>query len=92
MTVSFTVRNTGARAGKEVVQLFISDHVATVTPPVKRLRRFEKIALEPGASRAMQFKLTREDLAYIGADLKPVVEPGAFSALVGGLKADFTIK
>jgi beta-glucosidase len=92
VTVSFTVRNTGSRAGKEVVLLFISDHVATVTPPVKRLRRFEKIALEPGASRAMQFKLTREDLGHIGADFKPVVEPGAFSALVGGLKADFTIK
>jgi beta-glucosidase len=92
VTVSFTVRNTGARAGKEVVQLFISDHVATVTPPVKRLRRFEKISLEPGASRVMQFKLTREDLGHIGADFKPVVEPGAFSALVGGLKADFTIK
>jgi beta-glucosidase len=92
VTVSFTVRNTGSRAGKEVVQLYISDHVATVTPPVKRLRRFEKIALEPGASRAMTFKLTREDLGHIGADFKPVVEPGAFSALVGGLKADFTIK
>ena len=92
VTVSVTVRNTGTRAGKEVVQLYVTDHVASVTPPVKRLRRFEKIALEPGASRAMQFKLTREDLGYIGADFKPVVEPGAFSALVSGLKADFTIK
>jgi beta-glucosidase len=92
VTVSVTVRNTGSRAGQEVVQLYVSDQFASVTPPVKRLRRFEKISLEPGASRAMQFKLTRQDLSFIGADLKPVFEPGAFTASVGTQKADFTIK
>jgi beta-glucosidase len=92
VTVSVTVQNTGSRPGMEVVQLYVSDHVASVTPPVKRLKRFEKISLAPGASRTLQFKLGRQDLSFIGADLKPTVEPGAFSALVGGLKADFAIK
>ncbi len=92
VTVSVTVQNTGSRPGMEVVQLYLSDHVASVTPPVKRLKRFEKISLAPGASRKMEFKLGRQDLSFIGADLKPTVEPGAFSALVGGLKAEFTIQ
>lgn len=91
VTVSVTVQNTGSRPGMEVVQLYISDHVASVTPPVKRLKRFEKISLAPGASRTLQFKLGHQDLSFIGADLKPTVEPGTFSALIGGLKADFTI-
>jgi beta-glucosidase len=92
VTVSVTVQNSGSRPGMEVVQLYVSDHVASVTPPVKRLKRFEKISLAPGASRTLQFKLGRQDLSFIGADLKPTVEPGAFSALVGELKADFSIK
>jgi beta-glucosidase len=92
VTVSVTVQNSGSRPGMEVVQLYVSDHVASVTPPVKRLKRFEKISLAPGASRKLEFKLGRQDLSFIGADLKPTVEPGTFSALVGGLKAEFSIK
>ena len=61
VTVSVTVRNSGRRAGSEVVQLFVSDHVASVTPPVKRLKRFVKVTLEPGESRQVQFRLTRDD-------------------------------
>jgi beta-glucosidase len=59
---------------------------------VKRLKRFEKVSLAPGASRTLEFKLGRQDLSFIGADLKPTVEPGTFSALIGGLKAEFSIK
>jgi beta-glucosidase len=91
-TVQVTVRNTGSRAGAEVVQLYVADPVATVTPPVKRLKRFVKVPLQPGESRTIAFQLSRSDLAFIGENLKPIAEPGAFTALVGGLKKDFTRK
>lgn len=92
VNVSVTVRNSGRRAGAEVVQLFVSDHVASVTPPVKRLKRFAKVMIEPGASRQVQFLLTRADLAFIGAELKPVVEPGTFTVAVGGLQRDVSFR
>jgi beta-glucosidase len=90
--VTVTVANTGARAGAEVVQLYVSDLAASITPPVKRLRRFAKVALEPGQKRTLAFTLGRDDFSFIGEDLKPVVEPGAFNVLAGGLKAALTLE
>jgi beta-glucosidase len=90
--VSVTVKNTGNRAGKEAVLVYVSDLVASISPPNKRLRRFAKINLEPGQSRTLTFKLRREDLSFIGADNKPTVEPGEFDVSVGGLTQRFTLK
>ena len=56
-TINVTVKNTGNREGKEVVELFVSDLVASLTPDVKRLRGFEKIDLKPGESKTVTFKL-----------------------------------
>ncbi len=89
--VKVTVTNSGARAGAEVVQLYVSDLVASVTPPVKRLRRFAKVWLQPGESRELSFQLGRDDLSFIGADLRPTVEPGDFAVTVGGLRETFTL-
>jgi beta-glucosidase len=91
VSVSLTVKNTGQRAGKEVVQIYLRDLVASVTPPGKRLKRFAKVYLEPGQSRALTFKLGMSDLSFIGADNKPVVEAGDFEVLVAGLKDKFTL-
>jgi beta-glucosidase len=91
LAVSVTVRNTGTRAGAEVVELFLSQHTAAVTPPVKRLKRFAKVTLREGASETVRFTLTRDDLSYIGAAGKPVPGAGAYTVLVGGLKQDVTI-
>jgi beta-glucosidase len=91
LSVSVTVTNTGRRAGAEVVQLYVRDLVASVTPPDKRLRRFAKIHLEPGQSRTLSFELDREDLSFIGQDNRPTVEPGDFEVLVGGLTGKFTL-
>ncbi len=85
------VTNTGTRAGKEVVQLYLSDLVASLTPPGKRLVRFAKIALAPGAAQTLTFTLDRNDLSFIGADNKPVAEPGDFEITVGALRARFTL-
>lgn len=79
-------------AGAEVVQLFLSDRVASLTPPVKRLARFAKLTLPPGQSRELRFRLGRDDLSFIGANGKPVVEPGVFTVLVGDQKQDFEAK
>jgi beta-glucosidase len=91
LSVSVTVTNTGRRAGAEVIQLYVRDLVASVTPPDRRLRRFAKIHLEPGQSRTLTFELTREDLSFIGQNNRPVVEPGDFEILVGGLTEKFTL-
>lgn len=91
LSVAVTVTNTGRRTGNEVVQLYVRDIVASITPPDKRLRRFAKIRLEPGQSRTLNFELGRDDLAFIGQDHQPVAEPGDFDVLVGGLTSRFTL-
>jgi beta-glucosidase len=92
MSVSVTVTNSGRRAGKEVVQLYVSDLVASLSPAGKRLKRFAKIYLTPGQSKTLTFRLGSDDLSFIGAANKPVVEPGEFEVTVGGLKDKFELK
>ena len=84
--VDVTVKNSGDRAGKEVVQLYLNERFASVTPPMKRLKRFAKVMLQPGESRKVSFELTPDDLSFIGADNKRVVEPGVFDVRIGGLQ------
>jgi beta-glucosidase len=92
LPVSVTVTNNGQRAGKEVVLLYVSDLVASISPPGKRLRRFAKISLNPGQSRTLNFTLRADDLSFISADNKRVVEPGEFDVKIGGLSQRFTLK
>ncbi len=90
--MSVTVKNTGTRAGTEVVHLFVTDRVASVTPAVKRLVRFVRVDLAPGASRDVRFHLSRNDLSFIGANNRPVAEPGTFTLSVGKLTRDVEVK
>jgi beta-glucosidase len=90
--VEVTVKNTGGRAGKEVVQLYLNERFVSVTPPLKRLKRFAKVLLQPGESRQVSFELTSDDLSFIGADNKRVVEPGVFDVGIGGLRQAFEWK
>ena len=90
--VEVTVKNTGQREGKEVVQLYLSEHFASLTPPLKRLKRFAKLSFQPGESRRLSFELTPDDLSFIGADNKRVVEPGIFDVKIGGLQQSFEWK
>src|SRR3989441_5000480 len=92
LSISVTLTNSGRRAGKEVVQVYVSDLVASLSPPGKRLKRFAEVYLEPGQSRTLTFKLRQDDLAFIGADNKPVVEPGEFEVMIAGLKERFELK
>ncbi|HYF66774.1 MAG TPA: glycoside hydrolase family 3 N-terminal domain-containing protein [Ohtaekwangia sp.] len=88
ITVSCTVTNDGSRAGEEVVQLYIRDQVGSVTRPVKELKRFEKIALQPGQSQEVSFTLTQEDLSFYKRDMSFGTEPGRFDVFIGGNSRD----
>jgi beta-glucosidase len=92
LSVSVTVTNSGQRAGKEVVQLYVSDLVASLSPPGRRLKRFAKVYLTPGQSRTLTFQLRPDDLSFIGANNKPVLEPGEFGVSIAGLKDRFELK
>jgi beta-glucosidase len=92
LSVSITVKNSGQRPGKEVVHLYVSDLVASLSPAGKRLKRFAKVYLEPGQSRTLTFKLGPDDLSFIGSDNKPMVEPGEFEVTIAGLKERFALK
>lgn len=81
------VTNTGTRAGQEVVQLYTRQLVARRSRPVRELKGFEKIVLEPGQRRTVRFTLKASDLAYHDDEGRPVVEPGTFHAFVGGSSA-----
>ncbi len=83
LTASVTVKNTGKVAGKEVVQLYIRDIVGSVTRPVKELKGFQKIELQPGESKEVSFKITTADLKFYNYDLKFDWEAGEFGIMIG---------
>jgi beta-glucosidase len=88
VVVRVDVTNSGARAGDEVVQLYVRDDVASVTRPVKMLKGFERVALRPGERRTVSFTLRANDLAFYDLGMRHVVEPGTFTVYVGGSSAD----
>ena len=83
LKATVTVRNTGACAGEEIVQLYIQDPVASITRPVKDLKAFQKISLQPGEEKSVRFDITAEDLKFYNPDLNYDWEPGEFILHVG---------
>ena len=90
--ISVRVRNSGSRAGAEVVQLFVSQHAARVTPPVRRLKRFAKVTLQPNEAREVVFHLAKRDFSYVDAGGGLVSGPGSFTVLVGGLAKEVVFR
>lgn len=88
LTASVQLTNTGTRKGKEVVQLYIRDVVGSITRPVKELKGFQKIELNPGETKTISFKITPDDLKFYNADLKYDWEPGEFIIMIGGNSRD----
>ncbi len=82
--VAVDVKNSGKREGKEIVEVFIKDLVATVSPDAKKLVRFNKISLKVGEEKTIEFNLTTKDLASIGIKNKWIIEAGEFEIYVGG--------
>jgi beta-glucosidase len=83
LTATITLTNTGKYAGEEVVQLYISDPVASITRSVKDLKGFQKIMLQPGESKEISFEITTEQLSFFNSDLQKVWEPGKFIVQIG---------
>jgi beta-glucosidase len=92
LKVSVDVTNTGSREGKEVVDLYLSDLVASLTPDVKRLKGFEKINLKAGETKTVSFNIGKNEMAFVNAKGKTVVEPGEFEIKIADLKAKFIVE
>ncbi len=86
--VSVDVRNTGGVKGDEVVQLYIRDDQASVTRPVKELKHFKRVTLEPGARTTVTFEIRPSDLWFWNIDMERVVEPGTFTVSAGPNSAE----
>ena len=86
LTIKVTVTNTGKRMGKEVVELYLSDLYRTVSPPVKQLKRFQGVTLQPGESKTVEFTLNQDDFAFHDRDNQFTVEPGEFKVSIGDLE------
>ena len=83
-----SVTNTGARKGTQVVQLYIRQDFTLPTRPVKELKDFRRVTLEPGESRTVELMLTPVKLGHVGADMRFVNEPGPFKVMVGSSSRD----
>ena len=91
-TVQCVVRNTGTRAGDEVVHFYIRNELASVAQPVEALKGFKRVHLEPGARTTVEFTLGPKDLRLLNRDMRWVVEPGAFRVLVGASSRDIKLR
>ena len=92
LQVSVDVQNAGQRAGDEVVQLYLHDPIASVTRPVKELKGFKRISLAPGQKKMVTFELTKNELEFLDARMKYVVEPGTIEVMVGSSSDDIRAK
>ena len=93
----FDITNFGSYNAEEITQLYIQDCFASVTRPVKELKRFERIYLKAGEKKTITFTIPAEELAFYNIDMKKVVEPGDFKLWVGpsssqGMESTFTIE
>jgi beta-glucosidase len=89
LRVTAQVTNTGDRAGDKVVDLFVSDLYASLSPAHKKLRGFSRVSLQPGESATVSFDLTAADLSFVNEALERVTEPGEFRVAIGDLTANF---
>jgi len=92
ITVSFDLKNSGKRAGAEVVQLYVRDVLCSVSQPVKQLKDFKKIMLEPGESSRVEFEIDADKLKMLDGNLKWTVEPGDFRIMIGSSSTDIRLR
>jgi beta-glucosidase len=92
LELSFTLTNTGKRKGEEVVQLYIQDLVASIVRPLKELKGFQKIMLNPGESKLIHFTIERNMLSFYNEDLQWTAEPGDFKLMIGAASDDIKLQ
>ena len=92
LNVTVDVKNSGITKGKEVIQLYVRDHYASISPSLKKLKRFAKIELNPNEKSTIKFVLNRDDLKFYGIENNWMVEEGRFSVIIEDLKKEFNYK
>ncbi len=92
ITVSCDVKNTGSRAGVEIVQLYTRDVVSSVITYEKNLRGFERVDLKPGETKTVTFTLTPTDLEMLDENMHWIVEPGKFNVMIGSSSQDIRLR
>jgi beta-glucosidase len=92
VTVQVDVQNTGAKPGKEVVQLYIKDVISSVTTYESQLRGFDKVSLAAGEKKTVTFTITPDDLSILDINMNKVVEPGKFEVLIGSSSIDIRMR
>lgn len=90
--ISFKIKNTGAYYGEEVVQFYIHDEIASVVRPVKELKAFARVSLQPGEEKRISFNITSEMLSMLNEKMQRVVEPGTFRIMIGSSSKDIRIR
>ena len=88
VNLTVDIKNVGSYAGDEVVQLYIRDKVSSVTRPVKELKDFKRVNLDPGQKKKVKFTITPDKLAFYNIDMDYIVEPGEFTLMVGNSSQD----
>ena len=91
INIKVDVLNSGTVFGDHTVLLYVSDLYRTVTPPNKELKSYNKAGYEAGHKRTIEFTLNRDDLSFIGIDMKRITESGTFQVTVGELQAEFEL-
>ena len=90
--VRCTIKNTGQFTGDEVVQLYITDKLASVARPVMELKGFQRLTLQPGEGKTISFAITPGLLSMLNAEMERIVEPGAFTIMIGASSRDIRLK
>ncbi len=90
--ISFRIKNSGARKGDEVAQLYINDPVASIPRPVKELKGFKRITLEPCEQKKITFTMSADMLAFTGLDYKKIIEPGEIKIMIGSSSEDIRLE
>ena len=92
LEVEVTLTNTGDRTSTEIVMLFVQDRVASITPPLDKLKAYKRVFVDAGATKTVQLNVSTEELGFIGPDLTYVVEPGVFGLRVKNQTTEFELK
>jgi beta-glucosidase len=92
LSISISIRNTGNRSATDIVQLYVSDLVATIPPPIKRLRGYKKVFLPRGETTKVSFLLPISDLAFVDKNGHMALEPGEFEISIGDLRQTFILR
>lgn len=91
VTIQVDVANVGERAGDEIVQLYVRDVASSVTRPVKELKGFRRVTLEPGEVKTVTFSLAVNQLAFLDLSMRWVVEPGTIEVMIGASSDDIRL-